>query len=487
MSGSIKKNFLMNSLLTLSSFIYPIITFPYVSRILLPTGTGKVAFATSFVSYFLMLSQLGIPTYGIRACAKVSDDRVKLSRVVHELFTINLFMSFISYGGLAICIAYFPKINLEKNLIIIISSSILLNTIGIEWLYKGLELYSYITLRSVVFKIIALIGMFLIVHKEQDYVIYGGITVFASSASFVLNFINSKKYVLWKNVGGYSLKQHYKIILVFFAMACATTVYTNLDAVMLGFMTTDADVGFYNAAVKIKTILVALVSSLGAVLLPRSSYLVENSQMQEFKTISKKAIQFVLLVSMPLTVFFMIFAPEGIRFLSGESYNNSIIPMIIIMPSIIFIGLSNILGIQVLVPLGREKIVLKSVIVGAVVDLILNTLFIPLYKSSGAAIGTLLAEFCVLLVQYLALRDEMRGIIMEFPWIDIVLGIMSGSALCFGIKMLDLRSFYVLMLGTIVFFASYFVGLLFRKNEIVLNMMNSLLSMINNIQGAKHK
>lgn len=209
--------------------------------------------------------------------------------------------------------------------------------------------------------------------------------------------------------------------------------------------------------------------------------------MQEFKTISKKAIQFVLLVSMPLTVFFMIFAPEGIRFLSGESYNNSIIPMIIIMPSIIFIGLSNILGIQVLVPLGREKIVLKSVIVGAVVDLILNTLFIPLYKSSGAAIGTLLAEFCVLLVQYLALRDEMRGIIMEFPWIDIVLGIMSGSALCFGIKMLDLRSFYVLMLGTIVFFASYFVGLLFRKNEIVLNMMNSLLSMINNIQGAKHK
>ena len=102
----------MNSLLTLSSFIYPIITFPYVSRILLPTGTGKVAFATSFVAYFLMLSQLGIPTYGIRACAKVSDDRVKLSIVVHELFTINLFKSFISYGGLAICISCFNKINL---------------------------------------------------------------------------------------------------------------------------------------------------------------------------------------------------------------------------------------------------------------------------------------------------------------------------------------------------------------------------------------
>ena len=181
-------------------------------------------------------------------------------------------------------------------------------------------------------------------------------------------------------------------IMIFFAMSCATTVYTNLDTVMLGFIKTDVDVGYYNAAVKIKSVLLGIVTSLGTVLLPRASYYIEHHEMDEFRRITKKAINFVFLIAVPLTVYFILYAKEGILFLSGDAYISAVIPMQVIMPTILFIGLTNIMGIQMLVPLGREKVVLYSEIAGAIVDLILNAILIPQLASAGAAIVTLVAE-----------------------------------------------------------------------------------------------
>ena len=197
-------------------------------------------------------------------------------------------------------------------MIIIISLTIILNAFGIEWLYRGLELYSYITIRSLIFKVIALIGMFLLVHNESDYIKYGAINIFAGSASNVLNFINSRKYIFVRPIRGYKPRRHIKAVFIFFAMACATTVYTNLDTVMLGLMTTDVDVGFYNAAVKIKLLLVSVVTSLGTVLLPRASYYIEHKKIEEFKSISRKAMHFVVLLATPLVLYFIIFAREGL-------------------------------------------------------------------------------------------------------------------------------------------------------------------------------
>lgn len=316
---SIKLNFIMNIILTMSSFIFPVITFPYVSRILLPEGTGKVAFATSLISYFSMFAQLGIPTYGIRACAKVRDNRNELSKTVHELLIVNLGMCVISYVALFMALRYVPRLAEDKSLYVIMSFTIVLTSIGMEWLYKALEQYTYITCRSVIFKFIALIAMFLLVHEKSDYIIYGGITIFASSASSVLNLINAHKYIDLKPIENYNFKQHLKPICIFFAMACATTIYTNLDNVMLGFMATDMDVGYYNAAVKIKGILVAVVTSLGTVLLPRASYYVENGIMDEFTRITNKALAFVGLVSTPLMIYFILFAKRPSSFYQVKS------------------------------------------------------------------------------------------------------------------------------------------------------------------------
>ena len=475
---SIKKNFIMNALLTMSSFIFPLITFPYVSRILMPEGTGKVSFVTSVITYFSMFAQLGIPTYGIRACAKVRDDKKELSKVVQELLFINLIMSILTYVVFGICLFTIQRFRTEKTLFVIISTTIIFNAIGVEWLYKGLEQYTYITIRSLIFKILALVAMLALVHKKEDYIIYGAITIFAASASNILNFVNAHKNVYVKPVGNYDLKQHLKPVLIFFAMSCATVIYTNLDTVMLGFMKSNTDVGYYNAAVKIKGVLLGVVTSLGTVLLPRASYYIEHDMKEKFLSISQKAIEFVFLISIPLTIYFMIFAEEGIFFLSGAAYEGAIIPMQIIMPTILWIGLTNIMGMQMLVPMGKEKIVLYSEIAGAIVDLIINFTLIPSMASVGAAIGTLVAEMVVWIVQFLSLKKIVFASYSRIHYGKIVVAVIFSVVGSIWIKKLLCGTFVTLLVSGILFFGLYLLVLTMGRETLIIEIENQVLDII---------
>lgn len=475
---SLKINFIMNAFLTMSSFIFPLITFPYISRILLPEGTGKVSFATSVISYFVILAQLGIPTYGIRACAKVRDNREELSKTAHELLIINIIMCCFSYLILGILLMTVPKFKSEKTLLIIVSLTLLFNTIGMEWLYKALEQYMYITIRSIIFKVIAVIAMFLLVHEKSDYIIYGAISIFASSASNIFNLINVHKYINLKPIGNYNLKQHLKPVFIFFAISCAATIYTNLDTVMLGFIKTDSDVGCYNAAVRIKSILVSIVTSLGVVLLPRASYYLEHNMISEFYKITKKAINFVFIIAVPLMAYFILFAKEGIFLLSGSAYIGAVKPMQIIMPTLVFIGLTNIMGIQMLVPMGKEKIVLYSEIAGALVDLVINIVLIPRWASAGAAIGTLVAEIIVWIVQYCALRKDVKSAYLTIDYKTILWAILMAIVGVVWVKTLSINVFFKLIISAVMFFGIYFGVLMIRKDELTIEMKNQLVLLI---------
>lgn len=472
---SMKVNALMNAVLTMSSFVFPLITFPYVSRILGPEGMGRVTFATAVMYYFAMFAQLGIPTYGIRVCAAIRDDKEKLSRTVQEIVLLNTGMTVLVYGVFFIALLSVPRFADEKLLLTITSVQMILNVLGMEWLYKALEQYTYITVRSIVFKLAALIFTFLLIHTKDDYVIYGVLTIFAVSASNVMNFLHVHKYIDFRKRGTYHFRPHLKPIMVFFAMSIATTIYTNLDNVMLGFMKTNEEVGFYNAAVKIKNILVSVVTSLGVVLLPRASYYVEHGMKEEFERISEKALRFVFLTAVPMVFYFTLFAREGILFLSGSEYMNSILPMQIIMPTVLLIGLTNIMGIQILVPLGKENQVLISVSIGAVTDLIINCIFIPEMASAGAALGTLAAEAVVWVVQLYFLRHQLKKAYKRLPYLKTGCGLILGSICSMAAKYLPLgdrlssaqESFVVLMVSAVLFFGIYFVCLLAMKEETV--------------------
>ena len=192
---SLKHNFIMNTILSASSFLFPLITFPYISRILLPEGNGQVTFATSLVSYFSMAAALGIPTYGIRICAQIRDNQKELSHTVCEIFIINLITTLFTYIIFFITINVIPRFRMDKTLFLVCGSTIFFNLLGMEWLYKALEQYKYITIRSIIFKCIAVILMFMLVHSKEDYIVYAGITVLASTGSNILNFINVKRLV----------------------------------------------------------------------------------------------------------------------------------------------------------------------------------------------------------------------------------------------------------------------------------------------------
>lgn len=472
---SLTWNFIMNVLLVMSSMIFPIITFPYVSRILLPKGTGKVSFAISLVSYFNMFAQMGIPTYGIQACAKVRDDRNKLTQTAQELVLINLLMSFISYVMLFVLLAFVPRFSEDRVLYIVISCTIFLNVIGVEWLYKALEEYTYIMVRSVIFKFMALVAIFLLIHQESDYLLYGVITIFASSASNILNFIDVHRYIDLKPLKTYNLKRHIKFVSIFFAMGCATTIYTHLDTFMLGIMTEDIEVGYYDAAIRIKNVLISLVTSLGTVLLPRSAYYVESREMDKFWEISRKALKFVLLVSVPGLLYFIIFAEPCILLLSGEAYMNSVIIMKVIMPTLLFIGLTNILGLQILVPLGKEKIVLYSEIAGAVVDLILNVILIPKIASVGAAIGTLVAEAVVLCVQFLALRCHITDIFRKLEYYKIAGASILGILASLWVLRLEIGYFSCLIISACLFFGIYMLSLIIMRENLTIEIIRNYL------------
>lgn len=467
---SLKKNAVMNALLTVSSLIFPLITFHYVSRILGPAGTGRVSFAASFLAYFSMAAELGIPTYGIRACARVRDDKKELDKTVQEILILNLITTAFVYLAFFATVFLVGRIRRDRTLFLVMSLTILFNTIGMEWVYKALEQYTYITLRSLIFKVLALIGTFLLIKNSGDYILYGALTIFAASASNIFNFFYIRKYISLRPAGHYHLKRHLKMLMIFFAMSFAVTIYTQLDTVMLGFMRTDTDVGYYNAAVKIKNVLAGVVSSLGAVLLPRASYYVENNLKKEFYRISEKALHFVVLSALPIALYFILFAKEGILLLSGEKYIGAVLPMQIIMGTVFFIGMTNIMGMEILVPSGREKEVLLSEVVGGIVDFSVNLILIPSIGYPGAAVAALLAEGSVWLVQFLCLKGMIRKAYSKIPFWKILLALLAAAASSYWVKGRLWSPFRTLFLSSLFYFLIFALVLYLLKEPLVREM-----------------
>ena len=471
---SVKYNFIMNAILTVAGIIFPLITFPYISRVLLVEGSGKVAFATSVVTYFTMFASLGIPTYGVRACAIVRDNKEKLSKTVQELLIISGGTTLLTYIVFGISLFVIPEFAQERTLLLIVGLGIGLNTIGVQWLYNALEQYSYITTCSILFKVIGMILMFLLVKESSDYQIYGGVYVIASFGSYVLNFICLRKLVTFQKTGTYQFKQHLKHIMVFFAMSAGASIYLNLDVVMLRFLQSNEAVGYYNAGIKVKTVLVTCVTSLGTVLLPRLSYYIETADKKAFQLMVGKAFRFVFVAASAVTVYFSIFARESILLLSGEAFLPAVGPMMILMPTVLLIGLSNVTGIQILTPNGREREVMYSIWGGAILDFVLNLIVIPKFSANGAALSTLLAEGMVLLLQCWFLRDVLWSYIRQVQCWKIVIALAVASVMTIPVKIwIDSGVFVTLLVSAIVFFGGYAVVLLLLKEPFVSEILNS--------------
>lgn len=465
----------MNFILTASNFIFPLISFPYVSRVLAATGTGKVAFATSVVSYFSMVAALGIPTYGIREVAKARDNEEKLCKITQELFFMHFIMSLIISCVFLLSLFLIPRFQKDFILFLVIGTSIVLEALGVNWFYSGLEQYSYITNRSIVFKGLSIVLMFLCIHSESDYVLYGAISVFSAAGSNIWNFMRLRKFVSLAPIKTLNFRQHIRPILILFSQTVTITIYTNLDTIMLGFMKGDYQVGLYNATIKIKNIMVSLVTSLGSVLLPRLSFYIKNGEKELFTELIQKSLNFVLVLATPVVLFLILYAQDSVLFIAGHGFRDAGRVMQILSPTILFIGLSNISAMQILMPFNKEKYILYSAILGALVDLTLNSIFIPKYGAAGAAIGTVVAELLVVFFQYGLLKDYFFKMISNIQGIKIIMALLGACFVSlFAIQAIDGTFLRLLVAGT-SFFGIYGIILLILREKFLTSMIKSLL------------
>lgn len=467
---SVKYNFVMNVILKISQYIFPLITLPYMTRTLRAVGNGKVAFATSVITYFSMFAQLGIPSYGVRECARCRDDKDKLTKTVQELIMINSISVLLSYVLLVISMLTVEKLQEEPLLLIINSLTILLNMLGMEWLYQSLEQYQYITIRNIAFKIISVVLMFLLVHNPDDYIVYGSLTVLSSGGSYIMNFLNSRKILEHKlYFGQYDLKRHIKPILTFFALSVAVSIYTSMDTVMLGFIAGDEQVAFYSLSTKIKMVLASTISALGPVLLPRITYCLSHGQEKKFQGYIEKSMHFVLLLSIPVTIYFIVMAPQAIDILGGSEYKPAVACMQIITLAVVPLGIGNIACSQILTPMGKEKLTMYSTIFGAVINFVANMILIPFMGAAGAALATVIAESIIACVQIHYVWNEVKAVVKKMPFPKLgIANSLAFAVLESFLKMVNISNPFVDMIAAvIVFFGIYALILILTKDSLV--------------------
>ena len=391
---SIKLNFIFSSLKGLMSVLFPVISFPYVSRVIGVDGIGKVEYCQSIISYFALFAALGISLYAVREGAKVRGNRKELSKFSREIFIINLITTFITYLGLFIFLM-FPVMNGYEILLIVCSLSIILTTLNIEWLYQIVEDYQYISIRSVIIQVLALAAMFIFVKNENDCIIYALISVLSTGGAFLFNLFHSKKYVDLLKITSLNLMKHLKPILIIFGISVASSIYLNMDKVMLGAMSGDYSVGLYSASVKLNTIVKTLISSISLVVLPRLSSYLANGNIKSYERLLKDGINLNIALSLPIAAGMIILAKPLLLLFSGYDYLDAYFSSQILSVNIIFSAIDALLYYQVLLPFGKEKEACIGTTLGAIVNLLLNFLFIPYWNINGASIATLLSEICV--------------------------------------------------------------------------------------------
>lgn len=411
-SKSIKLNAILNGLRTVLNLIFPLITFPYVSRILSVNEIGKYNFSNTIVYYFLLIAALGIDKYAIREGTKYRDDKDKFNKFVNEIFSLNIFSTVLAYILLFTFLFLSKKLQNYTICILIFSVQLIFTTIGTEWIYSIYEDYKYITIRSIVFKIISLICLFLFVTKG-DYLKYASVTVFAVVGSNIFNYLNARKYCQLHFTFSIKLKKILPPILIIFASNLAIQIYVSLDMTMLGYMKSDYIVGIYSVSTKIYTIIKSVLSSVLVVTIPRLALYVGNNLHNSYRQLFNKVMNFLIILVVPSIIGIILLSKNIIIILSGNSYIESQTSLCILSIAIFFSLFSTLFNQCVLLLFGREKVFLKSSIISALINVCLNLILIPLFSENGAAITTLLSEIIMTAMNYYGCKDILDDILIK--------------------------------------------------------------------------
>ena len=393
---SLKVNWFYNTLLNVLKILFPLITVPYISRVLAPEGVGLFNFANTYVSWFAMLAALGIPTYGIREVARVRDDVPALQNLVNQLFSITVYttagISLVYLGSILLI----PKLSADLAIFLIIGFVLYLTPISTDWYWSGMEDFRYITLRSLIIKTVCTACLFIFVKTRSDLLIYVIIMVLNGVANNVWNFARMHRSGIRPRLVRDGLRQHMRPVMILFASSVAISVYTLLDTVMLGFMKAYDEVAYYTNAANISKMIVSVVTSLAAVTMPRVASCLEGGDREAVGRIAGKSLSFTVFLVFPAAVGLCCLARQFVPLFYGPMFMGTILPLQILSFLIVSIGLSNLVGMQMLVGMGHDRRYLQAIIAGAVLNFVGNCLIIPRLGATGAAISSISAETLIL-------------------------------------------------------------------------------------------
>lgn len=463
MKKSVKKNYLYNLIYQLLTIIFPIITTPYIARVLGATGIGIYSYTISIATYFILFGTVGISLYGQREMAYVQSDSIKRNQLFTELTIIKVITMSLSILIFIFTFCLNNEYNLYYRILIL---ELLSQILDISWIYQGLEEFKTIMTRNIIIKLISVISIFLFIKKANDVWIYSLIYVTSTLFGNITLWFKRGTLVNFVKIPVKNLKKHFLPILSFFIPQIAIQVYTIFDKTMIGFILSDMNqVGFYEQSQKVVKLLLTIITSLGTVMMPRIANCFAVGNDKQIKEYIIKSFTFLFFLAFPMIFGIIAVASNFVPIFFGAGYE-SVVPIISSMSVVmLFIGISNIIGNQLLLTTKNEKKYTISVLCGAFLNFFLNLVLIPSFGALGATIATILAELLVATIQLFYIRKEFNLIeifSISYKYFLSSLVMLIG---CVLISFLHLSHFYILLLQIIIGSCIYLLMLLLLKDN----------------------
>lgn len=455
--------------------LLPLITTPYISRILGANNIGIYSYTLSITTFFILFGSLGVALYGQREIAYHQNNKEKYSRLFWEIIILRFTTMFISF---IIYYFYFVNSNNEYNIYYkILILEIISNAIDISWFFQGLEEFKKIVLRNTFIKIISLILIFVLVKTSNDLPVYFWIYTASLFFGNISLWFYLPKYLTKIKLKDLKVLKHFKPTLMLFIPQIAIQLYTVLDKTMIGTIVNDkSEVGFYEQAQKIIKMLLTIMTSLGIVMMPRVANFFANKDKKKIDECIKKSFRLVCLLSFPLVFGIFTISDSFVPIFFGGGYEKTALIMKIISPIILFIGLSNVIGAQYLLPTKRQKEYTISVIAGSCINAVFNLILIPEYGAIGASIGTIIAELVVTGTQMYYTKNDFNFIkIIKMAQNYLIAGIFM-FILNLIISQVVARGIVSLLIQTFIGFLFYIFLLILMKDEFIGYILKKILN-----------
>ena len=464
MKKSVKKNYLYNLMYQVIAIMLPVITTPYVSRVLGAKNIGIYSFTLSISAYFILFGSLGIALYGEREIAYFQNDKKEYSKTFYEIFMLRCITMFIS---IIMFYIFFVKGNNDYNVFYkVLLLELIATVVDISWFFQGLEEFKKTVSRNLIVKLISFISIFIFVKTKDDLYTYFLIYVSSILLGNLSLWLFLPKYLKRVSFKKLHLLKHLMPTILLFIPQVAIQIYTVLDRTMIGIIIPDkSDVGFYTQGEKIIKLLLTIITAMGTVMLPRIASRFAEGNHTSIKKYIYKSFNLVFLLSFPLTLGIISISKSFVPIFFGSGYDKVVPIMMVLSPILILIGMSNVIGIQYLLPTKRQKQYTISVVCGAITNFLLNLILINHYGAVGAAVGTLVAELVVTTVQFLFVKNDLdiNKILKSLKQYFVAAIVM--FCVCLIIRYFVKTDYISVILQVVIGCLVYFEMLLFMKNK----------------------